>query len=152
MRRAPGHIDGAEHVLNAFGYWPSCHDAKLRDVHHDAGEGAVTFTVEAFEMTDEVEERIVNGTLRPEFRLTKPYDVRFRFVGVSDVVLPTRGDTLDMLDLGEDRDAGGRFLVILESCIGLPQEGFGGSFRARSGAVLGVVARASAVEDAPETR
>ena len=70
MRGAPGHIDGAEHVLNAFGYWPSFHDAKLRDVHHDeSGEGAVTFTVEAFEMTDEVEERIVNGTLnRPGFR------------------------------------------------------------------------------------
>ncbi len=91
-------------MLNAFGYWPSFHDAKLRDVHHDeSGEGAVTFTVEAFEMTDEVEVRIVNGTLRREFRLTKPYDVRFRFVGVSDVVLPTRGDTLDRLDLGVER-------------------------------------------------
>ncbi len=136
----PKHVKGVDLVLNAFGYWPSFHDAKLRGVRHDeAGEGAVMFTLEAFEMTNEVEERVWNGVMGKYFRLTKHHDVCFRFDDVAEVVLPTQSDTLDMLEIVDERDEDGRFLVVLESVIGRTEEGFGGSFRARSGVVLDVI-------------
>jgi hypothetical protein len=141
MRAAPKHVEGVERVIRAFGYWPSFHDAKLRGVHHDeSGKGAVMFTLEAFEMTHEVEERVWNGVMGRYFLLTKHHDVCFRFEDVAEVVLPTRDDVLGVLEIGNERDDDGRFLVVLDSAIGLPREGFGGSFRARSGAVLDVVA------------
>jgi hypothetical protein len=141
MRAAPEHIEGVERVVRAFGYWPSFHDAKLRGVHHDgSGRGAVMLTLEAFEMTHEVEERVLNGVMGRYFRQTKHHDVCLRFDDVAEVVLPKHDDALDVLEIGNERDGDGRFLVVLESVVGAPHEGFGGSFRARSGAVVDVVA------------
>ena len=141
MRAVPKHVEGVERVVRAFGYWPSFHDANLRDIHHDeSGKGAVTFTLGAFEMTREVEERVWNGVVGQYFILTKHHDVCFRFDDVAEVVLPKHGDILDVLEVGNERDEDGRFLVVLESTIGLPHEGYGASFRARSGAVLDVIA------------
>jgi hypothetical protein len=98
------------------------------------------FTLGAFETTNGVEERVWNGVMGRYFRLTKHHDVCFRFDDVAEVVLPTRGDTLDVLEIVGERDDDGRFLVVLGSVIGARHEGFGGSFRARSGAVVDVVA------------
>jgi hypothetical protein len=141
MRAAPKHLEAVERVVRAFGYWPSFHDATLREIHHDeSGKGAVLFTLGAFEMTREVEERVSNGVMGRYFILTKHHDVSFRFDDVTEVVFPTHGDCLSVLEIGNERDDDGRFLVVLESSIGHQSEGYGASFRARTGAVLDVVA------------
>jgi hypothetical protein len=130
-----------ENVLRAFGYWPSFHDAGLREIRHDeSGKGAVTFTLAAFEMTRDVEERVWNGVVGQYFVLTKHHDVCFRFDDVAEVVLAKHGDNLYVLEIGDERDEDGRFLVVLDSAIGRTDEGYGASFRARSGVVLDVVA------------
>lgn len=141
MPAPPKHLQGADRIVNAFGYWPSFHDANLRDVHHDeAGSGMVTFILQAFEITNETYEAVnPRGEVCRYFRLTKHHDVRFRFDDVTVVSIPTQGDTLDILQISDERDADGRFLVLLDSVIGCPYEGFGGSFRARSGLVVDIV-------------
>ncbi|MBK6697237.1 MAG: hypothetical protein IPG50_34375 [Myxococcales bacterium] len=133
MVETPKHVSGAELVVNAFGYWPSFHDARIEGVRLDrAGGGAVMFRLHAFEMTRETDAR---GC----FRVTKRHVVHLRFDDVADVLIPERDDTLLGLEIGSELGSDGRFLVVVESAIGNEDEGYGGSFRARSGVVLDVV-------------
>lgn len=123
----PRHIRGTELVLDAFGYWPAFHDARVSDVR--VGGGVVSFTIRAFEMTKETDER-------GYFRLTKHHDVRLRFEDVVDGSLPERNDTLMRLVVEDELDGDGRFLVDVDSVLGSDH---GGTFRARSGVVVAVV-------------
>lgn len=73
MPEAPKHLRGVDLVLNAFGYWPSFHDARIEGVQLDKSGGeAVVFKLRAFELTSETD-------AGEYFRLTKHHDVRFRF-------------------------------------------------------------------------
>ena len=94
------------------------------------------FTLRAFETTNETD-------ARGYFRLTKHHDVLFRFEDVADVSIPEREDTLYGLEIASELGSDGRFLVVIESAIGNENEGYGGSFRARSGVVLDVIPTAS---------
>lgn len=132
MSTAPRHLRDAELVRRAFGYWPSFHDAGLREVRR-THDGALTLTLLAFEMTSEVD---ANGY----FVLTKHHRIRLRFEDVAEDRLAARDDTVMRLSIGDERDAEGRFLVEVESAIGSDEEGYGGSFRARAGAVVEVSA------------
>ena len=78
MHCEPNHLQNSQAVVDAFGYWPSFHDAPLFDVALNADE--LRFTVHGFVMTDEIDER-------GYFRLTKHHLVRFRFCGVRDLRL-----------------------------------------------------------------
>lgn len=97
-----------------------------------SGAGTVMFKLRAFEMTSETD-------ARGYFRLTKHHDVRFRFDDVADVSTPERDDTLLRREITNELGSDGRVLVVLESAIGSENEGYGGSFRARSGVVLDVI-------------
>jgi hypothetical protein len=132
MVETPKHVRGVDLVLNAFGYWPSFHDARIEGVRLDTGPGGVTFKLRAFEMTSETD-------ARGYFRLTKHHDVRFRFEDLADVSISERDDTLFRLDIANELGSDGRFLVVLDSATGSESEGYGGSFRARSGVVLDVI-------------
>ncbi|MBX3193389.1 MAG: hypothetical protein KF819_40780 [Labilithrix sp.] len=133
MVETPKHVRGVDLVLNAFGCWPSFHDARIEGVRLDkSGAGAVMFKLRAFEMTSETD-------ARGYFRLTKHHDVRFRFEDVAAVSMSERDDTLLRLQIANELGSDGRFLVVLESAIGTESEGYGGSFRARSGVVLDVI-------------
>ena len=137
MVEAPKHVRGVDLVLNAFGYWPSFHDARIEGVRLDSsGGGAVMFTIRAFEMTSETD-------ARGYFGLSKQHDVRFRFDDVAEVSIPEHDDTLSSLEIVSALGSDGRFLVVVESAIGSQNEGYGGSFRARSGVVLDVIPSAS---------
>lgn len=134
MRTTPKHIQNAERVVAAFGYWPSFHDARVDGVQVDGS--TVMFTVHGFEMTSETDER-------GYFRLSKHHEVRFRFEDVVDVTMPRHSDLLMELEIDDELDSDGRFRVVLESCVGNESEGYGGAFRARSGSVLDVIPSAT---------
>lgn len=132
MSTAPKHLRDADLVLRAFGNWPSFHDAGLREVRR-TDDGGLTLTLHAFEMTSEVD-------AKGYFVLTRHHRIRLRFEDVADDRLATRDDTVTRLTIGDERDGEGRFLVEVESAIGSTEEGYGGTFRARSGVVVEVTA------------
>lgn len=132
MPTAPVHLRDADLVVHAFGYWPSFHDSGLREVRR-TDDGALTLTLHAFEMTSEVD-------ARGYFVLTKHHRIRLRFEDVTDGRLAARDDTVSRLSISDERDADGRFLVEVESAVGSAAEGYGGTFRARAGAVVQVTA------------
>ncbi len=76
---------------------------------------------------------------RGYFRTAKHHVVRFRFDDVAGVQIATHSDTLDTLEIAHEYGDDGRFVVTLVSVVGQAEEGFGGSFRARSGVVLEVI-------------
>ncbi len=100
--------------------------------HDRSGAGAVTFALYAFERLNEVDER-------GYFRSSKHHVVCFRFEDIALASFAAQDDTLDELRIGEECGEDGRFVVTLISAIGNEEEGFGGSFSARSGVVLSVV-------------
>ncbi|MEN9361684.1 MAG: hypothetical protein RL095_3219 [Verrucomicrobiota bacterium] len=136
MTPTPTHLQNTQAVVDAFGYWPSFHDAPLFDVAMEGDE--LRFTVHGFVMTNEIDER-------GYYRLIKHHLVRFRFCGVRDNSLPLDGseslrvvggsDILMSLEIGQP-DVSGEFAVICESAIG---GDLGGSFCARSGEILSVL-------------
>ena len=127
---APVHLLEAERVVAAFGGWPSFHDATLLAVERPTA-GVVILALLAFRMTDKVD-------ARGYFELVDHHLVRLRFDGVVDDRLPAQPDTLFSLEIGDQLGDNGRFLVVVESALGNPDEGRGGSFRARTAAVIEV--------------
>ena len=100
MVETPKHVRGVDLVLNAFGYWPSFHDARIEGVRLDmSGAGIVMFKLRAFEMTSETD-------ARGYFRLTKHHDVRFRFDDVADISISERDDTLFRLEIANEFSSG----------------------------------------------
>lgn len=96
MLRTPKYVQGAGLVLDAYGYWPSFHDARLVGVQVDGtGAGAVMLTIHAFEMTSETDER-------GYFRLVKHHAIRFRFDDVVDVTISRGDDSLMRLEIASE--------------------------------------------------
>jgi len=126
----PVHIEDAARVVRAFGRWPSFHDAELREVRRE-GDGVLVLTLRAFMMTSELD-------ARGYFVQMNPHDVRLRFEDVAEERLSMAPDTLMQLRIDDERDLHGRFLVHVDSAVGTDEEGFGGTFRARSGRVVDV--------------
>ncbi len=137
MTTTPTYLAGYRTVLDAFGYWPSFHDAKVRSFEYsEVPPGKVEFVVHGFEMTSEVD---AGGY----FKLVKHHLVRFTFDGISDVELEPFakgfaefGQILGYLGfpLPDGSNEASGFRVLLDSVM----EG-DGSFTAKAGAVLEVV-------------
>ncbi len=133
MDDVPSYLGNYEAVLQAFGYWPSFHDAHVvRFLHDRTGEGAVELTVHDSRPTSEVD---AHGY----FKEIKHQLVRFAFRVLSDVHLDgfIQENILYALELSsaEEYAATGRFTVGLDSVMGSQ---LCGSFSARHGEVLAV--------------
>ena len=62
MMQAPSYLRNTRAVVEAFGYWPSFHDAAVVDIRYDPdGGGVVGLTLHGWEITREVDERGVAG-------------------------------------------------------------------------------------------
>jgi hypothetical protein len=136
MKSPPPYLRNGNAVVDAFGYWPSFHDALVIGFGYEPdGGGLIRFTLYCWEMTAEVDERGYFGR-------TKHHRVEFVFLGVSEPDLEhftSMGNVLDILEFSssEEFEADGIFRVGLESAMG---GDLCGSFRARNGEVLSVVA------------
>lgn len=133
MTSVPSYVRNTQAVLEAFGYWPSFHDAPVVDFRYKP-EGAVDFILHGWEMTADVDER-------GYFKLIKHHLVEFAFQEVSDADLErftSMGNILFGLEFStpEEFAAAGRFRVLLDSAMG---GDLCGSFCARSGEVLAVI-------------
>lgn len=131
----PSYLRNGQAVVDAFGYWPSFHDAPVRDFRYEsAGVGIIRFTLHGWEMAPEVDER-------GYFKLVKHHLVEFEFQEVSDPDLDQFTSMSNVL-LGlwfsapEEFETAGRFKVELDSAMG---GDLCGSFSARSGEVVAVV-------------
>ena len=141
MTPAPAYLIGAERVLNAFGYWPSFHDASLCEfVHAPEGAGSIELALHVFEMTCELDDA-------GYFRLKKHHLVRFRFDGISGAAFGRIIAENVLFELGFSRDPapGGRFKVTLDSAMG---SDCGGHFYATAGQVVEVTPYAASETDA----
>ena len=130
MIPTPTYLRNTEAVLEAFGYWPSFHDARVVHFRYsDAGPGTVDLTLHASEMTSEVDGR-------GYFRLTKHHLVQFAFHGLSEVDLERFLADNILYELRfsspEDFATSAKFRVDLESAMGSE---LNGSFSARTGEV-----------------
>lgn len=135
MTTAPSYLRNITAVMEAFGYWPSFHDAPVIDFTYELdGAGAIGFTLHGWEMTAEVDTR---GC----YKLIKHHLVRFAFRDISDPDLErftSMGNILFGLEFSapEEYQAEGRFRVRLDSAMG---GDLCGSFSARRGEVLAVI-------------
>src|SRR5258708_26114252 len=129
MSPAPSYLRNTEAVVKAFGYWPSFHDAPVFDFRYAAeGLGVIGFTLHAWEMTAEVDER-------GYFKLIKHHLIQFAFREISDADLErftSMGNILFELGFStpEEFEASGKFRVDLDSAMGAD---LCGSFFARTG-------------------
>jgi hypothetical protein len=133
MTPAPSYLQNNEAVMEAFGYWPSFHDAPVIGFWQDTTPpGTLELEVHGWEMTQEVD-------ARGYFKLIKHHLVRFRFLGISEAELDqfTSGNILFGLRFstaGEFK-AEGKFKVTMDSAMG---SDLSGAFSARSGEVVEV--------------
>ena len=129
MHCEPNHLQNSQAVVDAFGYWPSFHDAPFFDVALNADE--LYFTVHGFLMTDEIDER-------GYYRLIKHHLVRFRFCGVRDLRLKFY-EECDSDILAELVFAPSSADEIFQVSFSFHCGGEDGSFFARSGEILSVL-------------
>ena len=134
MISTPSYLRNAQAVLDAFGYWPSFHDAPVTDFRYEPnGAGAVEFTVHGCQ-TAEFDDRgfaklIKHHLIGFVFRdISKP-DLG-RFTSMANILFGLGFSTPE-----ECKTAGG-FEVRLDSALG---SDLCGSFFARNGEVLTVV-------------
>lgn len=116
MTVTPTYIAHHENVLEAFGYWPSFHDAPVLRVKQV--DQQVELIVQTWEITPELDDR---GC----FVLTKHHEIGFRFEGVVSCRLETLGNILMSLKFTPpsatvDR---GVFEVQIESVMGAEFDG-----------------------------
>jgi hypothetical protein len=125
MLSAPCLLKGAERLVEAFGYWPTFHDAPV--LRFQAQADLVEIDLETWEMTSQVDSRGF-------FVLTKRHEVGFRFKGLIDTDLSQfiPENILSRMTVSPIATESGQsgFHVALESAIGSE---FCGSFRARTG-------------------
>lgn len=134
MNPAPSYLQNTKAVVDAFGCWPSFHDAPVLDFRYATEDaGVVEFTLHAWEMTPEVDER-------GYFKLIKHHLVHFAFQGISKADLErftSMGNILFELGFStpEEFKSSGEFRVALDSAMG---GDLCGSFSASAGQVLKV--------------
>jgi hypothetical protein len=121
MVAAPTYVAGYERVLDAFGCWPSFHDARVLSFRRSLNVIPIV------------------GIIVHAFEGTAHHRVHFRFTDVTDADLErfwVMGEnTLARLAFSAGRHDDGRFSVELDSDI---DDDYRGSFRARFGEVLSV--------------
>jgi hypothetical protein len=85
---APGVVRHARLLVDAFGYWPTFHDAEVHRVEFDrtgpAGRPCATFVIHVFDQADEVDK---DGYLHRRVSVL----VRLRFEDVEDLRLEDFG-------------------------------------------------------------
>ncbi len=127
MLTIPTYLKDHQAVIDAFGYWPSFHDAPVRDWRLSADSAFLE--LETWEMTSEVDDK-------GYFVLTKRHFIGFEFADFVTTDFRSFGSDNILFELGfssaEDFKSTGSFSVELDSAMGSDRCG---SFRARSGAV-----------------
>lgn len=117
-------------LMNAFGYWPSFHDAQVINFESRV-PSSVELILHGWEITREVDER-------GYFKLIKHHLIRFAFFDISEADLArfSKDNILFSLKFShpEEFRVLGKFSVVMESVMGLD-----GSFQARSGEVVEVL-------------
>src|SRR5262249_26758675 len=111
----PSYLQNCEAVVNAFGYWPSFHDAPvLSFLRNQAPPGAVELEIHGWVMTNEVDDH-------GYYKLINHHLVRFRFVGITDAQVDqfTTGNILFGIRFStpDDFKSQGRFEVRMDSAI-----------------------------------
>ncbi|WP_139920939.1 Imm50 family immunity protein [Hymenobacter sp. DG01] len=74
-------IVNSEIVLQHFGYWPEFHDAEITKATfeaHSTGRSSVTFLIDAFEITSEIDEK-------GYYKLTKHCKIELQFIGIKEM-------------------------------------------------------------------
>ena len=137
MISAPTYLENYRAVVDAFGYWPSFHDAPVLEfvLSEDRGR-RIELMLHGWEMTREVDEAGFYKTI-------KHHRVRFAFTGVfeenlEDFATESILDALVFSPVG-DFERTGAFSVLLDSALGCDVSG---SFSATAGVVMEVAAGA----------
>jgi|GEM_PF-872470 len=134
MSDVPAYLFGVEPVVEAFGRWPSFHDAPVvRFDHEQSGDGSIELVLHAFECDWQEPDDL------GYFKRTKHHLVHFRFSGLDEVALDRFAASNILFELGLSTqahyDATGTFRVTLDSAMG---SDLCGSFLARRGEVVGL--------------
>ncbi|MBK1790201.1 Imm50 family immunity protein [Persicirhabdus sediminis] len=127
MPLIPTYLQNFQSVIDAFGYWPDFHDSPVR--HFRVGDDLIKLEVEAWEMTDEVDDQ-------GYFKLIKRHTVGFEFTDIVSTDLEQFIPENILFELGfsteEERQGQGFFGVTLDSAMG---SDLCGAFRAKAGSV-----------------
>ena len=116
-------------VVDLYGYWPSFHDANVKDYVPSTSDGGTIFlSLHTWEMTSELD-------ARRYFVLRKHTLITFRFDGIQDADMDSfcSKNILFGMEILPD-DAGSLFRVVLDSVMDMS-----GSFSARRGEIVSVV-------------
>jgi hypothetical protein len=132
-------IENHELVLNAFGYWPSFHDAEIHwvklerlvETYQGYSSPNIEFVIHCWEMTSET-------TKDGFFKLHKHHLVHFKFDDIFDMEVDGfnhQNAILDLAILVEPKTKTGLtpIKVIID-----PAYGLGGEFKANKGVILRV--------------
>jgi len=116
MKQPPVSVVHAERLVEAFGYWPSFHDAEVHRVVLDRGapekRPSVTLVVNAFDSSGAVDER-------GYFDVRVNVIVTLRFTDVDDMELRDLGHQNVISELRLEARSMGRIAVELTPCFGL---------------------------------
>jgi hypothetical protein len=95
-------IINSEVVYQHFGYWPDFHDAEITKVTFESHPGyraTVIFSIAAFEMTSETDERGF-------YKLTKQCQIQFQFTGIKEMEFDYFSHQNVVLDLSFEKNNG----------------------------------------------
>ncbi len=128
MVQVPSYLRNFQEVVDAFGYWPSFHDSPV--LRFEVAADSIELEIKAWEMTSETEGR-------GHFKLTKEYEIGFRFSGLASTELDEFivNNILFGLLFSPDEESRerGHFSVELDSAMGCD---LCGRFSAKEGEVL----------------
>ena len=131
MDQPPVPVVNASRLVEAFGYWPSFHDAEVHQAILDRGAAnerpSVTLLVNVFDSSGAVDER-------GYFDVRINVMVTLRFTDVNDLELSDLGAQNVISELRLEAQAGGRIAIELGPCFGL-----NGVFTCRALEVLDVM-------------
>jgi hypothetical protein len=132
-------IENHELVLEAFGYWPSFHDAevywlkleRLQETYKGYCSPNIEFEIHGWEMTSETDSK-------GDFKLQKHHLIHFKFENIFDVEFDGFNHQNALLELEisqePERESG-----VTSLKIGLdPAYGVGGEFKAYKGSVVNI--------------
>ena len=132
-------ITNHELVIEAFGYWPSLHDAevfwikleRLNETYKGYFSPNIEFEIHGWEMTSEVTEKGF-------YKLHKHHLIHFKFEDVFDVEFDGFNHQNAILGLGITAESQTEAVITPIKVTFDPAYGLGGEFKAYKGAVLRV--------------